>query len=185
MTKYTTESDNEYLKWKVDTLETQVKHLIGKNEWLNSKLQTNQREYIHRPVNEDAILQPNPNPKLLQNARSLQLSNIYNEALNIQDTYPCSSYMAVISDHIYRMINKKDNLKEIAESIPSCRHDLNTGTTINPDDWLMIKKSDYTSLLNEVTSLGLKLGPEMYVPGSIGTILHIIYNCFHIKGDSE
>ena len=60
-----------------------------------------------------------------------------------------------------------------------------TASTINPDDWLMIKKSDYTSLLNEVTSLGLKLGPEMYVPGSIGTILHIIYNCFHIKGDSE
>lgn len=53
------------------------------------------------------------------------------------------------------------------------------------DGWLMIKRSDYTSLLNEVTSLGLKLGPEMYVPGSIGTILHIIYNCFHTQGDIE
>ncbi|MCK5225086.1 MAG: hypothetical protein KAQ89_00050 [Planctomycetes bacterium] len=176
MSKNTTESDNEYLKYKVDTLETQAKHLIGKNEWLNSKLQTNQREYIHRTINKDAILQPDPNPKLLQNARCLQLSNIYNEALNIQDTYPCSSYMAVISDHIYRMINKKDNLKEIAETMPSCR--------INPNEWLMIKKQDYNDLKLHMDQLPKERAcVQMNVEKR--SMQRIIENCFHKQGDIE
>lgn len=53
------------------------------------------------------------------------------------------------------------------------------------DGWLMIKKSDHTALLNEVTSLGLKLGIDMYVPGSIIKISYIIENCFHKQGDIE
>ena len=53
------------------------------------------------------------------------------------------------------------------------------------DEWLMIKKSDHTALLNEVTSLGLKLGIDMYVPGSIIKISYIIENCFHKQGDIE
>lgn len=53
------------------------------------------------------------------------------------------------------------------------------------DEWLMIKKSDHTALLNEVTSLGLKLGPDMYVPGSIIKISYIIENCFHNLEDTK
>lgn len=86
-----------------EVLKTQPEHKVNEKHW----------RYIHTPNNPDAILQPDQEPKLLHDAKCIQLSNIYNEALSILDEYPCGGPAAVIAHHIYKIINNIDTLDGI------------------------------------------------------------------------
>jgi len=210
---------------EIEMLRSQNKHLMEQIKWQDNELaefrkqtHTNKEEPVPLefvPSNKDAILQPELNPKLIQNARNPQLKVIYNQALIIQDIYPCSSYMIIIADHIINMINKEEYLRGISENIPPLKnYNMNkinnidkeedktdrTKKTLNPQypvSPVNVEGVDYEKFVNNLMKENLKksfIGPILRHHEPINTrhyvfgkftIIELRYNNKHFYGLSS